>query len=139
MSHAEQSPSATSVVAPNGTGYTDSNASNSASTIDSNDKELEATRHAVDQLSLGHPEWLNRSRALASLLSKRFQETSRNTLLAESIDIQRQICAVCTAGNPDELMSIVDLASSLRTYFMQIGEESLLIEAIDLTRDALSH
>jgi hypothetical protein len=108
------------------------------STIDRKDKELEDARNVINQLAVDHSEWLYRSRDLTSLLSKRSEETSRDSLLAECAGIQRQICAVCTPGNPDRALSISHLALSLRTLFRQRGEESLLAEAIDLDREALS-
>jgi hypothetical protein len=106
--------------------------------VDNSDEELDEARHAVTLFPIDHPSWLYRSRALASLLLKRFQETSRDVLLAECINIQRQICSVCTMGNLDRGASMSDLASSLKRYFEKVGEESLLAEAIRLNRDVLS-
>jgi tetratricopeptide (TPR) repeat protein len=139
MSPMSQSTSAASVGTENWSEDTHSCASGLATTIDANDK-LEDAKRAVTRLSVDHPEWLNMhmSRALASLFLKRFKETSRCTLLAECIDIQRQIRAVCTTVNPIRAISASDLASSLWTNFMQSGEESLLAEAIDLLRESLS-
>jgi hypothetical protein len=102
------------------------------------EKELDQARHAVARLSIDHPDWLHRSRDFASLLLKRFGDTKNDMLLTECIEIQRQICAVCTTGHPDRAASACDLALSLQTYFNQTGEESLLAEAIALNRETLS-
>jgi hypothetical protein len=133
-SQAAHLPSVAPIIAQSGREYTNSNVSNSATSIDSYDKELEVTRRTVTGFSIDHPEWPNASRALASSLFKRFQETSRATLLTECIHIQREICAVSTTGHPDRAVSVSYLASSLRTYFKQTHEESPLAEAIDLNR-----
>jgi tetratricopeptide (TPR) repeat protein len=117
---------------------TELDTSNSLTAKDANDKELEEARRTVAGLSTDHPDRLPRYRNLASLLSKRFEKTRQHALLAECIDLQRQICAVCPSGSPDKAVFVCDLALSLRTRFNQTGEESLLAEAIDLNREALS-
>jgi tetratricopeptide (TPR) repeat protein len=108
--------------------------------IDRKDEELEEARCAVTRLSSSTDqlEWLYRSRILASLLSRRFLETGREILLAECIDIQRQICAIYNTDHVDRAIFVSDLASSLLTYARHTGDDSLLAEAIDLNRDALS-
>jgi hypothetical protein len=111
--------------------------STSASIIEDNEG-LYNSRHVVTQLSVDHPDWLRRSRDLASLLSKLFYETGRDILLVECIAIQRQIHSVCTLRNLDGAVSATDLASSLTLRFTQTGEESLLDEAISLNRESLS-
>jgi tetratricopeptide (TPR) repeat protein len=116
----------------------DSDTSHSATTVDSDDKELEEARCAVTQLSSDHPDWLNKSLALTALLSKSFKKTGQETFLSECIDIQRRICAFCTTGNPNRAASLSELALSLRTRFNETGEGSLLSEAITLNREALS-
>jgi hypothetical protein len=119
MSLTTQPPSTVSIIAQNSP--EDSNCDTSSSPIvkDSKDKELEDARSSTVHLSNDHPDWINRSRAFASLLSKRFDEMSRHKLLAECIDIQRQICSVCTTGHPDRAVSVTDLATSLQTYFVR--------------------
>jgi tetratricopeptide (TPR) repeat protein len=109
-----------------------------AGIMDSNDEDLNKARGALAQVPIKDPHWLNRSRALASLLLKCFQEKSQDALMAECIDVQRQICALCTKSDPDKAVFLFDLALSLRTRFKLIGEDSLLSEAIALDRQALS-
>jgi hypothetical protein len=109
-----------------------------AGIMDSEDKELDEARHAISRIPVEHPDWLHKSRAFASILSKRFEKTSQNIFLAECIDIQRQLCVVCPTENQDRAVFVSDLAFSLWTYFKQTGEEASLIESISLNREALS-
>jgi hypothetical protein len=133
-----QSLSAAPIIAENGPEEADNDTSSLSNIIENNNEKLDEARRAVTQIPIDHPEWITRSRALASLLLKSFEKTSECTLLEERVEIQRQICNACTAGNPERAASISDLASSLRTYFKQTGEESLPAEAITLSREALS-
>jgi hypothetical protein len=125
---------AATTIPPNSPEVSDPSALPLASITDNDEKELDQARQAMTWISTDHPDWLHRSRALASLLMKSFEKTSRGTVLDECIDIQRRICVVCTIGNPDRARSVSDLALSLWTHFNQEGEESLLVEAIGLNR-----
>jgi hypothetical protein len=131
-------PSVKIVIPENGSEITDSNDLSSVTTMGRADKELEQARCAIIRLAVDHPDRFDRSKDLASLISKRFEETGQYTLLSECIDIQRQICSLCTTENPNRASSLCDLALSLRTRFNQTGVESLLAEAITLNREALS-
>jgi tetratricopeptide (TPR) repeat protein len=137
-SQAVQSPSFVSLQLKNTPDYMERDVLGSANTTDNNNEELDEARQAVTQLSADHPEWLHRSRALTSVLSKRYQETTQDALLAECIGIQRQICTLHNPGDKERAVSVSDLAISLWTRFKQTGEESQLSEAIDLNREALS-
>jgi tetratricopeptide (TPR) repeat protein len=131
-----QSPSVEAVIHENVSEVV-SDAARPVTSVNSNDKKVQEARHTVTQLSVDHPEWLNRSRELVALLSKLFEETSQITLLFECIDIQQQICTICTTGDSDRAGSVSDLAASLLKCFMQTGEGSVLNEAIILNREAL--
>jgi hypothetical protein len=105
---------------------------------DTGENELEMVRHALALLSTDDPDWLHNSRKLAFLLWKRFQDTKRDALLIECIDVKRQILTVCLAEEPTRAALVRSLAFSLLTLFERTGGESPLVEAIDLYRESLS-
>jgi hypothetical protein len=122
---------AASVIPQNSSGDPDGGILTSASDADNDDKELDEARRAVALLPYDHPEWLDKAKALTSLLWDR-------GILIECIEVERQICAVCTKDNSERAIAVSSLATSLLTLFEQTGKPDSLSEAIELGREALS-
>jgi tetratricopeptide (TPR) repeat protein len=108
------------------------------SIMDGKDDELIEACRAVTLLSIDHPDWLDKCTSFAHLLRNRCQENSDPALLVMWVDIQRQICGVCTLGHPNRAKSVSNLALSIRGLFAQTGDQSLVDEAIELYKEALS-
>jgi hypothetical protein len=98
---------------------------------------LEEARRALRQCPIGHPDRANVLDNLAKACQTRSERLGDFSLLAEAVELYREVLNLRPPEHPDRAAALNKLGSAVSTQYERMGDLYLLEEVVELQRQAL--